>query len=144
MRQSVTVRKPMPPVAAVVSFIDGVNRGDLDRLAILMANDHRLHVFDESPLAGKTANMEAWAAYIASFPEYVIYPHQMVARNADVVVLGHTTGSHPGLSDEEESTLTVLWRASVEDGRLTLWQLIADTPARRAEFGLGNHSQRSI
>jgi ketosteroid isomerase-like protein len=139
MRQSVRVRQPMPLVAAVVSFIDGINRGDVDRLATLMADEHRLRVFDESPVEGKTANIEAWTGYMASFPEYVIYPHQVVTRNADVIVLGHTTGSHLGLSEEEESTLTVLWRASVADGRLTLWQLIADTPTRRAEFGLGDH-----
>ena len=134
------VRQPMPPVAAVVNFIDGINRGDVDRLATLMADDHRLQAFDESPLEGKTANIEAWTAYTSSFPEYVIYPRRVVTRNADVVVLGHTTGSHLGLSDEEEGTLTLLWRARVEDGRLTLWQLIADTPARRIEFGLATNS----
>jgi ketosteroid isomerase-like protein len=80
MRQSVRVRQPMPPVAAVVSFIDGINRGDVDRLATLMADEHRLRVFDESPLEGKTANIEAWTGYMASFPEYVIYPHQVVTR----------------------------------------------------------------
>ncbi|MBO0831022.1 MAG: hypothetical protein J2P29_03530 [Actinobacteria bacterium] len=34
------------------------------------------------------------------------------------------------------SGLTLLWRAIVTDGRLSLWQLIRDTPERRAEFGL--------
>ena len=131
------VRQPMPPVAAVVSFIDAINRGDIVHLASLMSDDHRLQVFDESPLDGKEANIVGWRGYTSLFPNYVIYPHQLVARNAEVIVLGHTTGSHLGLPDEQESRLTLLWRATMRDGRLELWQLIADTPDRRIEFDVG-------
>jgi hypothetical protein len=127
----------MPPVAAVVSFIDGINRGDVGHLGSLMTEDHRLHVFDEPPLDGKKVNIDGWIAYMTSFPDYVIYPHRLVARGAEVVVLGHTTGSHLQLPDEQESGLTLLWRALVEGGRLNLWQLIEDTPGRRTEFGFG-------
>jgi ketosteroid isomerase-like protein len=126
----------MPAVAAVVSFIDGINRGDVDHLATLMADDHRLQVLDESPLEGKQANIDAWVGYTSSFSEYVIYPHRLVARDAEVEVHGHTTGSHLDLPDEQESGLTLLWRATVTEGRLNLWQLITDTPDRRTEFGL--------
>jgi hypothetical protein len=126
----------MPPVAAVVSFIDGINRGDVDHLATLMADHHQLLVFDESPLEGKEANVDAWRGYTASNPDYVIYPHRIAMRHAEVAVLGHTTGSHLNLPDEKESELTLLWRATVTDGRLNLWQLIRDTPDRRVEFGL--------
>ncbi len=37
------VRTPLPPVAAVIGFIDAINRGDADRLAALMSSDHQLH-----------------------------------------------------------------------------------------------------
>ncbi|MBO0727657.1 MAG: nuclear transport factor 2 family protein [Acidimicrobiaceae bacterium] len=123
-------------MAAVVSFIDGINRGDIPHLALLMTDDHQLQVFDESPLTGRQANIDAWRGYTSSFPNYVIYPRRLVAGNAEVVVLGHTTGSHLDLPDEQESGLTLLWRTIVQDGRLSLWQLLADTPDRRIEFGL--------
>jgi hypothetical protein len=126
----------MPPVPAVVSFIDAINRGDIALLASLMTDDHRLRVFDESPSVGKEANVAGWRSYTSAFPDYVIYPHRVVARNAEVVVLGHTTGSHLDLSDEQESRLTLLWRAVVRDGRLQLWQLLSDTPERRIEYGV--------
>jgi ketosteroid isomerase-like protein len=138
MGQSVVMRQPMPAVAAVVSFIDAINRGDLARLVSLMSDDHRLQVFDEAPLDGKEANIAAWTGYTSSFPDHVIYPHRVEARNKEgVVVLGHTTGSHLDLPDEQESRLMLLWKAVVRDGRVKLWQLIADTPERRAEFGVG-------
>ena len=73
----------------------------------------------------------------AGYPDYVIYPDRLVHRGDDVLVLGSTTGSHLSLPDHEERQLTVIWRAkSVQDGLLTLWQIIEDTPAQRALLGL--------
>jgi ketosteroid isomerase-like protein len=130
------VRTPLPPVAAVIGFIDAINRGDAGRLAALMAPGHRLQVLQEPPLDGREANRGAWDGYLTSFPGYVIYPDRIVHRGDDVLVLGSTTGSHLGLSDQEERQLKVIWRATVRDGLLTLWQVIEDTPGQRALLGL--------
>jgi ketosteroid isomerase-like protein len=130
------VRNPLPPVAVVISFIDAINRGDVARLAALMTTDHQLRVLEEEPLDGRAANVNAWRSYVISFPEYVIYPEVIVDHDDDVVVvLGYTTGSHLGLPDDEESAITVIWRAEVDGGRLTLWQIIEDTPEHRGELG---------
>ena len=67
----------------------------------------------------------------------MIYPHEIVGDGEDVVVLGHTTGSHLDLPDEEERRLTVIWRVTVRDGLLTCWQILEDTPGRRKQRGLG-------
>ena len=130
------MRSPLPPVAAVIGFIDAINRGDAGRLAALMSPDHRLQVLQEPPVTGRDANRDAWHGYVTAFPDYVIYPDRLVHRGDDVLVLGSTTGSHLGLPDEEELQLTVIWRATVEDGLLTLWQIMDDTPAQRARLGL--------
>jgi ketosteroid isomerase-like protein len=130
------MRTPLPPVACVVSFVDAVNRGDVDRLADLMHDEHRVQVLDEPPLDGKAANATAWNGYVTSFPHYVIHPHRIVAHGDDVVVLGHTTGSHLGLPDAEESRLTVIWRATVRDGLVLTWQIVEDTPEHRRELGV--------
>jgi ketosteroid isomerase-like protein len=130
------VRTPLPPVAAVIGFIDAINRGDVDRLVALMSPDHRLQVLQELPVTGREANREAWSGYVAAFPDYVIYPDHLVHSGDDVLVLGSTTGSHLGLSDQEERQLKVIWRATVRDGLLTLWQIIEDMPGQRALLGL--------
>jgi ketosteroid isomerase-like protein len=130
------MRTPLPPVAAVIGFIDAINRGDVGRLAELMAPGHRLQVLQEHPVTGRDANRDAWHGYVTAFPDYVIYPDRLVHRGDDVAVLGSTTGSHLGLPDDEERQLTVIWRATVQDGLLTLWQIIEDTPAQRALLGL--------
>lgn len=76
----VSMRSPLPPVAAVISFIDAINRGDVDRLVALMSPDHRLQVLHEPPLAGREANRAAWHGYATAFPDYVIYPDRFVHR----------------------------------------------------------------
>ncbi|HSR85596.1 MAG TPA: hypothetical protein VLM11_15590 [Streptosporangiaceae bacterium] len=130
--------RQLPPVAAVISFIDCVNRGDADGLSLLMTDDHELAVFDEEALRGKTANLEAWKGYAAAFPRYVIYPRAIEEPRAGwVAVLGHTTGSHLGLTDLEERALTLIWLAEVCNGQLRCWRLVKDTPERRSELGLG-------
>lgn len=129
-------RVTLPPVAAVIGFIDRVNHGDPEGLAQLMTANHRLIVLDEPPVVGRQENLAAWRGYLSSYPSYVIYPQRIAARGDRVAVLGTTTGSHLGLPDEEESQLPVIWVANVEEGLLTSWQILEDTPETRAETGL--------
>jgi hypothetical protein len=101
-----------------------------------MTADHVLQVFDEAPLAGRDDNVDAWNGYVTSFPSYVIYPHRFAARGGRVAVLGHTTGSHLGLPNLEESTITLIWIAEIESGQVRLWRLVEDTLKNRADLGL--------
>jgi ketosteroid isomerase-like protein len=126
----------MPAVAVVISFIDRINRGDVEALAELMSDDHTLAVLDEPPLVGKAANIAAWRGYMSSYPNYIIYPHQLAESDGRVAVVGHTTGSHLGLPDEQERALTVIWIALASRGRLSLWRITEDTPQHREELGL--------
>src|SRR5262249_46492507 len=84
----------------------------------------RLQVLQEPPVTGREANRDAWNGYLTAFPDYVIYPDRLVHHGDDVLVLGSTTGSHLGLSDQDERQLKVIWRATVRDGLLTLWQVL--------------------
>ena len=128
--------KPLPPVALAVSFIDCINRCDIPALSHLMSTDHRLEVFDEEPVIGKRANTVAWSGYFEKFPNYVIYPRQIAERDGSVAVLGHTTGSHLGLSDEDERKLTLIWLVDTKDGCVTRWKLIEDNTENRGAWEL--------
>src|SRR5258706_1856360 len=90
------------PVAVARSFVECINRRDLAGLSALMNPDHRLEVLDEEPLVGTEANTDAWRGYFDSFPRYVIHPHRIAERDSRVAILGHTTGSHLALADEDE------------------------------------------
>jgi ketosteroid isomerase-like protein len=129
--------KRLPPVAAVIGFIDCINRGDIDGLGRLMTDDHELVVFGEDAVHGRARNTKGWEGYASAYPEYVIYPRAVAEpHEGRVAVLGYTTGSHLGLADDEERKLSVIWLAEVRDGQLCSWRLLEDTPQRRAELGL--------
>ena len=130
------MRAPLPPTAVAISFIDCVNRADLDGLGALMTVDHALEVFDEAPLIGRDANVEAWRGYFAAFPRYVIYPRRIAASGDVVAVQGHTTGSHLDLPDEDEVQLSAIWLVTVVDGAVRRWRLVEDTAAHRRAYGL--------
>jgi ketosteroid isomerase-like protein len=119
-----------------ISFIDHVNRGDLDGLVALMLDDHVLAVLDEPPVVGRDANREAWRGYFGAFPDYVIYPDHIAATGSTVAVLGTTTGSHLGLPDDEESRLTVIWVARVIGGEVAEWRILEDTAEARTSHGI--------
>ena len=129
--------RPLPPTAVVLSFIDCINRLDLDGLLDLMTEDHELHILDEEPVVGRDSNRRAWRGYFEAFPHYVVYPHRIADRGNAVAVLGTTTGSHLMLPDEKERQLLVLWVGEVRDGRLASWSIVDDTPEGRARHGLG-------
>jgi ketosteroid isomerase-like protein len=124
--------------AVVHRFIAAINDGDAERLGDLMTEDHELHVFDEPPLVGRDANVEAWRGYCASFPAYVIHPHHTAEQAGVVAVLGHTTGSHLGLPDDEEAQETLIWLAAVDDDRVRTWQLVEDSVGNREHTGLAS------
>ena len=134
-------KRPAPPIAAALSFVDAINGGDLDRLTALMSDDHALHVFDEPPVVGVDANRDAWRGYFDGFPAYVIAPEQLAETRNRVAILGHTTGSHLGLPDDEERTQTLIWIVDVVDGQVAAWRLVEDTPTARRDHGLWNAAQ---
>ena len=128
------MRVPLPPIPTTISFIDRINRSDPDGLRELMTVGHTLQVFDEEPLVGRDANVEAWRGYFAAFPEYVIYPRRVAAEGHLVAVRGRTKGSHLGLADDQEFELSLMWLATVVDGAVDRWQLVADDEANRRRF----------
>jgi ketosteroid isomerase-like protein len=129
-------RSPLPPVAVVISFIDAINRGDLDRLAALVHDQHRLEVLDEDAVVGREENARAWRDYFDAFPRYVIHPRFLRADGARVAILGTTTGSHLDLPDTEEMQLAVIWVSEVIDGSVMRWAIHEDDPRTRVELGI--------
>lgn len=120
----------------MLSFIDCINRLDIEGLCDLMTADHELIVLEERPSVGRDTNRAAWRGYFDAFSKYVIYPQRFTLDGETVAILGSTTGSHLGLSDEAERALTVIWTAKVIAGRVASWSVHQDSPSIRACLGL--------
>ena len=131
------MRRSLPPVPLTLAFLNCINHRDLPGLVSLMSDDHRLQVFDETPVTGRDENERAWSGYFEEFPTYLIHPHQIAeAPDGEVAVLGHTTGSHLGLADSQESLLTMIWIAECQQGAVSSWTLAEDTLPNRDRYGL--------
>jgi ketosteroid isomerase-like protein len=131
------VRVSLPPVPLTLAFVNCINHRDLPGLVSLMSDDHRLQVLDETPVTGRDDNERAWSGYFEAFPSYLIHPHQIAeAPDGAVAVLGHTTGSHLGLADDQESLITVIWIAVCRQGAVRSWTLTEDTRPNRDRYGL--------
>jgi hypothetical protein len=126
------------PDTVALSFVGRINHGDVEGLEALMTEDHELRVFDEAPQRGRSVCVAGWRGYATAFPAYIIHPHRLAVKGNQVAILGHTTGSHLGLSDEDESKLTLIWIAGIEGDRVASWTLVEDTPAHRRAFNLDN------
>ena len=125
------------PHAVAMRFLDAINRGDIESLAALMHEEYQLRVFDEPPQRGRKNGIAGWRGYASAFPEYRIFPQETALRGDTAAILGHTTGSHLGLPDDEERILTLIWLATIREGLVVRWDLIEDTADNRRAWGLG-------
>jgi len=125
-----------PIAIVVIDFIDTINHGDVNRLLELMTDRHVMRILDEPPVSGKETLRSAWRGYLQAFPRYRIYVDRIAVEGNRVAVLGHTTGSHLGLPDAEESDLPVIWTAEVRDEKLAGWNILEDSVELRRELGL--------
>ena len=124
------------PEVVALTFVDRINHADVDGLAALMTDDHELRIFDEAPVRGRKAVVEGWQGYARAFPLYQIVVRRVSVNGDRVAILGHTTGSHLGLPDEEEAQLTVIWIARIDTGRVAGWTLVEDTAESRRALNL--------
>ena len=126
----------LPPIPAVLAFIDRINHRDVDGMLALMSHGHAFHAAEEPPVTGEAHLRAAWEGYFRAFPAYCVYPIRFAQKGNFVAVLGYTTGSHLNLPDEEERKLLVIWTADVENGRLKTWTVDDDSVERRYLVGL--------
>ena len=118
-----------------MAFNDCITRQDLTRLADLLTDDHVL-ALDDDRIVGKVAVTEAWRQVIAAFPDYRNSFEAVLETVDGVVIRGRSICSEPELDGP------ALWRATMRDGKLSRWQVLADTPETRAELGIGARQTR--
>jgi hypothetical protein len=128
------VGEPTPEVATVLSFIDCINRSDIDGIDALIADQHTMQMFNEPPEVGRVEVIDAWRDYLASYPNFTIHPQSYTAHRG-VAVLGHVTGSHVPFNAQQQRQVTIIWSAQVECRRIVSWRLHHDTPRHRMDFG---------
>src|SRR5207237_1105733 len=128
----------------LLAFIDRINAHDVEGLAELMSDDHTFIDAHGNQVSGKEKMIAGWRGYFEWFPDYYIEVNEVFEgrdalgrdeasgvvegrENGETFALfGFAGGSFKG-KQSECWRLPAAWKASVEHGSVTLWQVFADT-----------------
>jgi ketosteroid isomerase-like protein len=115
----------------VLAFISSINARDADGLGELMSDDHRFIDALGNEVQGKEKMIAGWRGYFEWFPDYWIEVNEVFAGEAAAAeqtfaMFGFAGGSFKGNSNRSWR-IPAAWRAIVKDGRISLWQVFADT-----------------
>lgn len=110
----------------VLAFVERINAHDVEGLVALMSNDHVFIDPYGNRLSGKEKLIAGWRGYYEWFPDYKIEVNDSFEGRESVALFGFAGGSFKNKSGASWR-LPAAWRATVKNGRVTLWQVFADT-----------------
>src|SRR6266481_3078096 len=110
----------------ILAFIDRINAHDVEGLAELMSDDHTFIDAHGNQVSGKEKMTAGWRGYFEWFPDYYIEVNEVFQEDDQLALVGFAGGSFKN-QQGENWRLPAAWKATVKDGRVTLWQVFADT-----------------
>jgi len=110
----------------ILAFIARITAHDIDGLAALMSDDHTFIDAHGNEVSDKEKMIAGWRGYFEWFPDYSIEITDTFERDDTFALFGFAGGSFKG-KQSENWRLPAAWKAILKDGRITLWQVFADT-----------------
>ena len=130
---SVTPKSPVAPAtdpgAISRRFVAAINAHDVDSLVSLMSPQY---VFVDSLGVRYPFQVarEGWTQYFAMVPDYRIEVDQVTVEGNSVLLMGKAAGTFVPAGGAVEAKnrweTPAAWKALVQGGRLTLWQVFSD------------------
>jgi ketosteroid isomerase-like protein len=118
------------PAAVAARFNGSINRRDVDGLATLMSDDHRLIDSEANTVSGKQACLDAWRGFFDSFPDYRNVFTSLSARDDVVTIMGYSECAEPSLAGP------AIWTTAIQGEKVTEWRVYADNSETRARLGI--------
>jgi len=110
----------------IQAFIDSINAHDVESLGKLMSDDHVFVDAHGNEMRGKETMTAGWRGYFEWFPNYYIEVSDIFENGEAFAMFGFAGGSFKGNPDASWR-LPAAWKAMMTEGRVTLWQVYADT-----------------
>jgi hypothetical protein len=110
----------------ILAFIERINAHDIAGLGELMSDDHTFIDAHGNQVCGKEKMIAGWRGYFEWFPDYYIEVTGVFDDGNNLALFGFAGGSFKG-RPTESWRLPAAWKAIAKDGRVTLWQVFADT-----------------
>lgn len=110
----------------IFAFIECINAHDVEGLGTLMSDDHAFIDANGNQVSGREKMIAGWRGYFEWFPDYYIEVTEVFEEGEQLALFGLAGGSFKK-KEGENWRLPAAWKATVKDGRVTLWQVFADT-----------------
>jgi ketosteroid isomerase-like protein len=114
----------------VSDFVNAINEHNIDKIYSLMADDHKFIDAHDNEVSGKDKMKAGWTGYFQWFPDYKIEITDIFANGDTLAAFGFASGTFKGIKTEKNENywrLPASWKIVVEDNKIKLWQVYADT-----------------
>lgn len=115
---------------AIYSFVGAINSHDPEKIYALMTDDHTFIDAHGNKVERRDKMKAGWAGYFQWFPDYTIEITDVFENGSMVAAFGFAEGTFKGLKTENNENhwrLPAAWKAVIEQGKIKLWQVYADT-----------------
>jgi ketosteroid isomerase-like protein len=113
---------------AVKAFVEAINEHAVDKLALLMTDDHVFLDSMGARHAGRELMRTAWATYFGMIEDYRVEVRECYEDGGRVVLIGVAAGAYRG----ERWEVPAAWRAEVRGRQIADWRVYCDNePVRQ-------------
>lgn len=119
-----------PSTAKIATaFVGAINSHKLDDIKALMTDDHVFLDAIGNHLNGKENMGAAWNGYFTWFGDYSIEIEQLMVKGDTAFISGFASGTFNTAKGDSNAhwRLPAAWRVVVKQGKVSLWQVYADT-----------------
>ena len=116
-------------IRTVRLFNEAINRHDVESLGSLMPVDHTFIDSGGTVTSGVDKMKDGWKDFFRMFPDYRHEISGYLQNGNTIMAFGHASGTYNGkrgLVAENRITMPAAWRAVVQHGRVSEWQVYAD------------------
>jgi len=118
-----------PQLRLVNDYIDAINKGDINTLNRLMADDYLFIDAHDNRVHGKEGMEKSWIGYFEMFPDYRIEIDQIIEKGSTFCLLGYASGTYKNLKNEQNTNywrVPAAWTIIIENNQVKHWQVYAD------------------
>lgn len=112
--------------AIVIKYIQALNEHDVSKIISLQSPGHVFIDAYGTEMKGTGTLEKAWRDYFRYFQDYKIEISSVSEQHSEVVIFGFASASS-SVQPTKHWKLPVAIRASVEEGKISYWQIYADT-----------------
>lgn len=105
-------------------FVSAINQHDPDKIYDLMSDDHQFIDAQGNSVTGRDKMKAGWIGYFQLFPDYKIGVNEIFFNANTIAAFSFAEASFKG---SRHWQLPAAWKAEVENDKLKLWQVYADT-----------------